>query len=217
MKKLKLIFTTYCLLFTVCSSYAQVPADSLSGTYAGQYWYANPHTSPWVITPDTFYVNNIDSANCTVNINGVGYYFGNTYYTDYYSCNSSVPSNNYIKFYSGDSIRVSDSISEPPPPPNNYASIRFYGKRISNKTDGINEVLKNEQINVYPNPAINILTIEILKSAVIDILDIQGQTIIQQTVQQGKTDIDISGLAKGVYILRLCGNDKTVVSRIVKE
>ena len=39
---------------------------------------------------------------------------------------------------------------------------------------------------------------------------------LQQQLQQGKTDIDISGLAKGVYILRLCSNDKTEVAKIVK-
>ena len=76
---------------------------------------------------------------------------------------------------------------------------------------------KNNGLTVYPNPANNNLTIETTEKATIEILNIQGQIIIQQTVQQGKTDIDISGLAKGVYILRLCSNDKTEVARIVKE
>jgi hypothetical protein len=75
----------------------------------------------------------------------------------------------------------------------------------------------SNQVNVFPNPAIDNLTIEIPQKSTIELLDIQGQTILQQTLQQGKTDIDISGLAKGIYILRLCSNDKTAVARIVKE
>ena len=72
-------------------------------------------------------------------------------------------------------------------------------------------------VEIFPNPVINNITIEALQKSTMEILNIQGQTIIQQTVPQGKTDINISGLAKGVYIVRLCSNDKTEVARIVKE
>lgn len=72
-------------------------------------------------------------------------------------------------------------------------------------------------IQVYPNPAIDNLTIEAPQKAMTEISNIQGQTILQQQIQQGKTDVDISGFAKGVYILRLLSNDKTEVARIVKE
>ena len=41
------------LLFNISICYAQVPVDSLTGTYVGQYWYSNPNTSPWIITTDT--------------------------------------------------------------------------------------------------------------------------------------------------------------------
>ena len=76
---------------------------------------------------------------------------------------------------------------------------------------------KNNGLTVYPNPATNDLTIESSQQATMEILNIQGQTIMQQQLQQGKTNIDISWLAKGVYILRLYSNDKTEVARIVKK
>jgi hypothetical protein len=79
-----------------------------------------------------------------------------------------------------------------------------------------NYIVKN-YVNIFPNPVADNLTIETQANATIEIINIQGQTIIQQIVQQGKTDIGISGLAKGVYILRLCSNDKTDFTRIVKE
>ncbi|MGD0710443.1 MAG: T9SS type A sorting domain-containing protein [Bacteroidales bacterium] len=86
--------------------------------------------------------------------------------------------------------------------------------------------LEKDNINfvIFPNPANNYFVIQSLQQATIEILNIQGQTILQQQIQpasqqggQGKTNIDISGLAKGVYILRMLSNDRTEVARIVKE
>jgi len=84
-------------------------------------------------------------------------------------------------------------------------------------TAGIDEININGHFTIYPNPATNNLTIESLQQATIEITNIQGQTILLQPIQQGKTDIDISGLAKGIYVLRLNSNGKTAVTRIVRE
>jgi hypothetical protein len=84
--------------------------------------------------------------------------------------------------------------------------------------NGIAEINNNAcNITVYPNPVTDNLTIESPQSAVIEITNIQGQAIQQLQIKQGKTGINISDLAKGVYILRLNSNDKTAVTRIVKE
>jgi hypothetical protein len=83
--------------------------------------------------------------------------------------------------------------------------------------NSIKEINSENQISIFPNPVSSTINIEVLQKSTIELLNIQGQTILQQTVQQGKTDIDIGGLAKGVYILRLCSNDKTEVTKIVKE
>ena len=92
------------------------------------------------------------------------------------------------------------------------------GNFISPITVGIApQSMLSTVIEAYPNPANDKLTVKSLQKSTIVVINIQGQTILQQTAQQGKTDIDISGLAKGVYILRLCSNDKTAVARIVKE
>ena len=89
---------------------------------------------------------------------------------------------------------------------------------IGDTTTEVKEINNNEiNIVVYPNPATNNLTIEILQKSTIDILNIQGQIILQEQIQQGKTDIDISGLAKGIYFLRMYCNDRTAVTKIVKE
>jgi hypothetical protein len=101
-----------------------------------------------------------------------------------------------------------------------FAGTVGYGvwKTATSEMNGIEEINNNAcNITVYPNPVTNNLTIESPQSAVIEITNVQGQAIQQQQIQQGKTYIDISRLAKGVYILRLFSNHKSEVTRIVKE
>jgi hypothetical protein len=81
----------------------------------------------------------------------------------------------------------------------------------------VTEVHEPIQISVYPNPAKDRLTIKSPQKSTLEIINLQGQSILQEQLQQVKTDIDISGLAKGVYFLRL-NNDKTnTVIKIIKE
>jgi hypothetical protein len=83
---------------------------------------------------------------------------------------------------------------------------------------GLNEINNNaEKIIVYPNPASINLTIEASQKSTIEILSIQGQTILQQQVQQGKNDIDISGLANGIYFLKWANSNMTGFNKFIKE
>jgi hypothetical protein len=53
--------------------------------------------------------------------------------------------------------------------------------------------------------------------SVISVYNLQGQLLLQQQMQQGKADIDISELAKGVYIVRSYSNARVEAGRIIKE
>jgi hypothetical protein len=91
-------------------------------------------------------------------------------------------------------------------------------KRQLSQLTGIDEINNNENnISVYPNPASNFITISTSLKSELKILNVQGQTILQYSLQQEKTDIDISRLAKGVYILKLKSNNKTEVTMFIKE
>ncbi len=104
-------------------------------------------------------------------------------------------------------------------------SITYYinapnGSDSCHYTDsGIKEDITNN-INIYPVPAKEDLTIEWYEAGnnkAISILNLQGQILLQQPVHHDKTLIDISGLANGVYILKLNSIDKTTVALILKE
>ena len=101
-----------------------------------------------------------------------------------------------------------------------YDKNYFYSYHSVNATEAVDNL--NNQFVVFPNPASGHLTVSCSQNSTsdsyrIEILNIQGQTILQQQIQQNQSDIDLRGLAKGVYILRLYSNDKTVVKRFVKE
>lgn len=76
----------------------------------------------------------------------------------------------------------------------------------------------NHFLNLYPNPASEKVTIitHMTGHAVISIYNLQGQLLLQQQAQQGITDIDISELPKGVYIVRLYSNASAEAGRIIK-
>lgn len=74
---------------------------------------------------------------------------------------------------------------------------------------------KAGDISVYPNPARNNITVssaDIVSK--VELCNLQGQKVIVQVGSGNKTDIDISQVAPGMYILKVNGS---YVSRVVKE
>jgi hypothetical protein len=85
---------------------------------------------------------------------------------------------------------------------------------------GIKENNFSKNISVFPVPASDMITIENLTSAkdeIISIYNIQGQLLLQQSMRQSKTQINISSFDKGVYFVRVLGADINVVKKIIKE
>ena len=75
-------------------------------------------------------------------------------------------------------------------------------------------------IIVYPNPAIDKITLELsgmTQDGNLTIVNMEGQQILTRQITELKTQLDISSLPIGVYFVRL-SNDRTVeVGKIVKE
>lgn len=85
---------------------------------------------------------------------------------------------------------------------------------------GFNITASDDEFSIYPNPAnknIIIESNELTKPETISIYNLQGQLILQQTIKQTKTTINIENFARGIYIIKLTDNANTITSRIVKE
>jgi len=77
--------------------------------------------------------------------------------------------------------------------------------------------LLSANMDVYPNPASNNLTVESAVNGVIDIINIQGQLIQTLPTSRNKTNIDISSYPSGVYFLEIRTDKGLEVKKFVKE
>jgi len=78
---------------------------------------------------------------------------------------------------------------------------------ITVSTKVYNQSNKNKA-TIWPNPAYNIINIKSEKNiATINIIDITGRLILSTNLNGLNTSINIQDLTKGVYIIKLVGND----------
>ncbi|MDD3876779.1 MAG: PKD domain-containing protein [Bacteroidales bacterium] len=91
----------------------------------------------------------------------------------------------------------------------------------NNQSIGINDLNVELRLVIYPNPANDNIIVEIpdiTKYKNIMVCDIQGRLLLQQAVLISKHHINISFLAKGMYFIRLEGEESSsVLGRFVKK
>jgi hypothetical protein len=75
----------------------------------------------------------------------------------------------------------------------------------------------SEEVILYPNPATEKLYINNSNYAnsTILIFDIQGNLILSK--QMDSNPIDISGLEKGIYVVKLVGSENVLITKFIKE
>jgi len=89
----------------------------------------------------------------------------------------------------------------------------------SNAVADINEISENNNVVVYPNPASEFITISNRQwqEAVIEITNIQGQLVKSLAATCNKTNIDVSALPSGMYIVEVKTEKGISVSKFIKE
>lgn len=74
------------------------------------------------------------------------------------------------------------------------------------------------QLNIYPNPATDILTIETQTAkGIYQLFDITGKILLQGTVASPKFTLDISSLSSGVYFISVTDGQRQVNGKVVKQ
>ena len=96
------------------------------------------------------------------------------------------------------------------------------GKDIYYYSDitGINEIIDNYNVSIYPNPAndyliINTATNENLK---IEIYTIKGQSVMSTEYSNNASEmrVDISQLRAGMYFIRIANDQNNITKKFVK-
>lgn len=67
--------------------------------------------------------------------------------------------------------------------------------------------LKNNLVTIFPNPASKIIYVNGKAIKHIDLLDISGKVVVAKSINTGSFSVDISGLANGIYTVRITGTD----------
>jgi sugar lactone lactonase YvrE len=84
---------------------------------------------------------------------------------------------------------------------------------------GINEVNADKFISVYPNPTNGVFEIAIntIDANTIRVMDINGKVILERKVLSTKETIDMTGFAKGVYVLNISGTEISLNKKLIIE
>lgn len=78
------------------------------------------------------------------------------------------------------------------------------------------EIDQEIQVRAYPNPTTGLLQIRIDQPIdQLELLDLNGRQV--PVIRSGPSSLDLSGLAAGMYFLRIRSRDQQLVSRIIKE
>lgn len=76
------------------------------------------------------------------------------------------------------------------------------------ETTGLNSE-KTNLMNVFPNPAKDIVNVELAELSQVRILDITGKILVEKTVKAGRNSIPLN-LKSGIYLLQVAGQNKSV-------
>ena len=102
-----------------------------------------------------------------------------------------------------------------------------YGKNIAfsirclwdTLTTQIKEINYQEGIKIYPNPAIDRLSVDcaVNQNIKIQIFNIIGDCVFQSVLTGKTNEIDIGSLTSGIYVIRLTGADVIFQRKLIKE
>ncbi len=84
---------------------------------------------------------------------------------------------------------------------------------------GIKDGLSSTNVHIYPNPATNLLNVEIQgyssNNLLIELMDFTGKTISVMNSTNGS--FDLSELTNGIYIVKLTDANQTVIRKFIKQ
>ena len=101
---------------------------------------------------------------------------------------------------------------------NMYLDDEYNEIRMITAPLGIYEILEKNAINIYPNPANQILYLKSLQpisAASLKIMDITGRELLNQSIntQQSLLSIDVSSLSAGIYFLNIENSKGILVTK----
>ena len=134
-----------------------------------------------------------------------------------FNTTSGIPDGNYRLIVCVDEDEDVDETNES----NNCLYITSQGNNLSYTNSTSTELVEMlvDNIQVFPNPAINFVEVNIGSEnrGGYKIIDFSGRVCLYGEISNGKRNIDISNIAKGAYLIRLDLNGSSTSSTLIIE
>jgi len=88
---------------------------------------------------------------------------------------------------------------------------------LSTGVDDVSANLPANNLEMFPNPVRDILTVNAAKKSVAKIYDATGQLMISQLIEGSNNRISVEQLTKGIYIVKLSTDGKEYSKKLIKE
>ncbi|MFM2285095.1 MAG: hypothetical protein RLZZ543_592, partial [Bacteroidota bacterium] len=89
---------------------------------------------------------------------------------------------------------------------------------VSPTVTAINTALQTEEVNVFPNPAndiVNIHTGTFSQPVKVEILNMLGAAVLKKTLHTSTSQLNVDELPRGIYYLRINQNGKEHLRKLV--
>jgi len=109
---------------------------------------------------------------------------------------------------------VSDSIQT------NHEGWMLDNIALIDHTEGTRDVESLEEVKIFPNPTSGLIAISgkyFTGGMEVAVYDIQGQLLVKHAINRNKTELNISGLAKGMYIIKVLTRNYYTSKLIIKD
>jgi len=88
-------------------------------------------------------------------------------------------------------------------------------------TVSIKEINSISQINLYPNPSNEIITIDIgnnnINNATLQVVDLLGKVILTEQITSQTTTINLNSYSKGIYLVKFSNKNGSKVYKVIKK
>ncbi len=88
---------------------------------------------------------------------------------------------------------------------------------VNNTPTAITDVLPGFELNVYPNPATDFITISLNESASLSVYSATGSVVLSKLLYNGENHIELAPLTNGIYMFAVEVNGETEVIKVIKK
>jgi hypothetical protein len=86
-----------------------------------------------------------------------------------------------------------------------------------NQTAGLQDVANSIDVKIYPNPSRGMFTIESDLPTTFQVYNLNGQVILNGSTRAAGDQLDLTGVADGLYFVKIAVGEETITRKLIKQ